>query len=81
MEGINVVGIAVIVGVVKGIVSVVQEYTKVEINSVYGVVLSLGVGVILGFLGLFGLNLETGIISALAGTGVYQLAKKVGGDR
>ena len=80
MEGLNVVAVTVIIGVVKGIVSVLQTYSKVELNSVYGVVLSLGVGVVLGVVGLFGLNIETGIISALVGTGTYQLFKKIWGN-
>lgn len=80
MENVNLTAVAVIIGVVKGIVSVLQVYTKVEVNTVFGVILSIVVGVILGLLGYFGLTVETGIIAALVGTGVYQVAKKVGGQ-
>ena len=80
MENVNIVGVTVIIGVVKGIVAVLQTYSKVEVNTVYGVVLSLVVGVVLGLLSLFGLTVETGIVSALVATGTYQLFKKVGGQ-
>ncbi len=78
MDSFNPAAVAVIIGIVRGIVAVLQQYTKIDVTSVLGVVLSLIVGIILGFLHYFGLTIETGIIAALTGTGVYQLAKKVG---
>jgi len=80
MDQLNLVAIAVIIGIVKGIVSVLQTYTSVDVNTVFGVLLALVVGIVLGFFHVFGLSVETGIVSALVGTGTYQLAKKVGGN-
>ena len=80
MDQLNLVAIAVIIGIVKGIVSVLQTYTSVDVNTVFGVLLALAVGIILGVFHVFGLSVETGIVSALVGTGTYQLAKKVGGN-
>jgi len=80
MDQINIVAVAAIIGIVKGIVSVLQVYTEVDVNTVFGVLLALVIGIILGFFHVFGLTIETGIVSALVGTGTYQLAKKVGGQ-
>lgn len=79
MEG-NLIAIGVIIGVVRGINVSLQEFTKVNVTSTLGFVLSLATGIILGILGYFGLTIETGIISALAATGTYQIAKKIGGE-
>lgn len=76
----NVVAVTVIIGVVRGVVLTLEQFTKVNVNSILGFGLSLLVGVVLGFLGYFGLNIETGIISSLVATGLYQTAKKIGGN-
>jgi hypothetical protein len=36
-------------------------------------------GVLLGLFGLFGLDLETGIVAALASSGLYRIGEKIGG--
>ena len=69
---------AVIVGIVNGVRLIPQKYF--EVNSFVGFLLSLALGLGFGFLGFFGLNLETGVITALAASGLYQFAKKVGGN-
>lgn len=74
----NVVAGAVIVGIVKGITLVPQKYFVID--SFVAFLLSLGLGVLFGLFNQFGLTLETGIITALASTGVYQISKKVGGN-
>ena len=76
----NLTSVAVIIGVVKGITTALGEFTSVKISSVVGVVLAVATGVVLGLLGYFGLTVETGIVAGLTATGVYQVAKKVGGN-
>lgn len=75
----NVTAVAVIVGIVRG-VTLGLEQLNVKTTSLIGFLLSLVTGVVLGLVGLFGLDIQTGIISALVATGVYQVAKKVGGN-
>jgi len=74
----NITAVAVIIGIVRGIILGLEK-TKFPVTSLVGFILSLAVGVGLGLLGYFGLNVETGIVSALVATGTYQVAKKIGG--
>ena len=77
----NITAVAVIIGIVRGLILGLEQLApKVNVTSLVGFALALGSGVVLGFLGYFGLNVESGIISALVATGVYQTAKKVGGQ-
>lgn len=78
MEG-NIVAVAVIIGVVRGIVLGLEQ-AGVKTTSLIGFFLALATGVVLALLGYFGLTVETGIVSALIATGTYQVAKKVGGQ-
>lgn len=75
----NITAVAVIIGVVRGITLGLAK-TKFQATSLVSFVLALITGIVLGLLGYFGLNVQTGIISALVATGVYQTAKKVGGQ-
>lgn len=75
----NITAAAVIIGVVRGVVLGFGQM-NVKVTSLIGFILALIAGVVLGFLGYFGLNVETGIVTALIATGVYQTAKKVGGE-
>lgn len=75
----NITAVAVIVGVVRG-VTLGLEQLNVKTTSLIGFLLAVVTGIVLGVVGLFGLTLETGIVSALVATGVYQVAKKVGGQ-
>ena len=43
-------------------------------------VLALLVGIILGMVHLFGLTVESGIVVALASSGLYRVGEKVGGQ-
>lgn len=70
----NITAVAVLVGIVRG-----ATLALPQINSGQAFALSLVAGVILGFLHYFGLTVETGIIASLTASGVYQVAKKVGG--
>jgi hypothetical protein len=67
--------VAVIIGIVKGI-----SLAYPELKSLHAFVLSIGVGIVLGLFNYFGLTVETGIVSALTATGVYQVSKKIGGS-
>ncbi len=75
----NLTAVAVIIGVVRGL-TLGLDQTKFKVTSIIGFVLALVTGVVLGLLHYFGLTVETGVISALVATGVYQTAKKVGGQ-
>jgi len=71
--------VAVIIGIVRG-VTLALDKTKFPMSSLVGFVLSLITGIVLGLMHYFGLTVETGIVAALTATGVYQVAKKVGGQ-
>ena len=73
MENFN--AIAVIIGVVKGISLGVPQITSLQ-----AFLLSLVLGIVLGLLNYFGLTVETGIVASLSATGLYQVAKKIGGS-
>ena len=75
----NLTAVAVIIGVVRG-VTLGLDQTKFKVTSLIGFFFAVLTGVVLGLLGYFGLDVQTGIISALVATGVYQTAKKVGGQ-
>ena len=74
----NLTAVAVIIGVVRG-VTLGLEQLNVKTTSLIAFCLAVATGVVLALLNQFGLTIETGIISALVATGVYQTAKKVGG--
>jgi len=71
----NLQAVAVIIGIVKGITLGVPE-----LKPLHAFLISLALGVVLGLLHYFGLTVETGVVAALTATGVYQVAKKVGGQ-
>lgn len=41
---------------------------------------ALIIGVVLGVMGYFGLNIETGIVAGLGSSGLYRIGEKVGGE-
>lgn len=71
----NLQAIAAIIGLVNG----VRLFQTDKVAFGY-FALAVGLGVVFGLLHLFGLNLETGLVAALASSGFYQVAKKVGGQ-
>ena len=75
----NITAAAVIIGVVRGVTLGLSE-VHVKVSSLIGFILAVATGVVLGLLGYFGLDVQTGIVTALIATGVYQTAKKVGGQ-
>lgn len=72
----SIIGGAVIIGIVRGLTLIPQSQFKID--GFVAFLISLSLGVLFGLFNQFGLNLETGIITALSATGVYQIAKKVG---
>ena len=72
----NVEAIAAIIGIVNGL-------RLLKDNDRWGFILFIAAviaGLIFGFLGWFGLNIQGGFIAALASSGVYQVAKRAGGQ-
>jgi len=78
MENFNLVATAVIIGIVNGVKLIPQNNFQVTSFVSFLIALALGVG--FGLVGLFGLNIETGIITALVSSGLYTIAKRVGGQ-
>jgi hypothetical protein len=66
------VPVTVIIGIVNGV--------KLASPSVVGFIsflLALGLGLLFGAIGMFGLTIETGIVAALVSSGLYKLAQVV----
>jgi hypothetical protein len=71
----NIQAIAVIVGLVNG-----ARLLEVNRKGFYYFLGAVVAGVVFGAFHFFGLTIETGIVSALAGSGLYRVAQKVGGS-
>jgi len=72
----NLQALAVIIGAVNGI-------RLLKAQDLWGFVFfvsAIVVGVVLGFLNYFGLTVETGIVAALASSGLYRVGEKIGGN-
>ncbi len=67
--------VAVLIGLVNG----VRLFKENRESFVY-FVLAVVVGLVFGFVGYFGLTVESGILAALASSGLYKVAQKVGGQ-
>lgn len=72
----NLQAMAVIIGIVNGI-RLAKEKDK---TGFILFICALVIGILLGLLQLFGLNLETGIVVALASSGLYRVGEKFGGQ-
>jgi hypothetical protein len=77
MENIQAVG--VIIGLVNGVRLLKEGVINNEYWSFYLFISSLLFGIILGALGYFNLTIESGIIIALASSGLYRVSEKVSG--
>lgn len=73
MENVN--ALAAIVGIVNGF----QLFQTNRTGFIYFCI-ALGVGLLLGFVNFFGLTPETGLLAALASSGYYKVAQKIGGQ-
>jgi hypothetical protein len=69
----NLTAIAVVIGIVNGVILFHEARDRF-----YYFLLALVVGLGLGFFGYFGLTPETGIIIALASSGLYKTATRIG---
>ncbi len=72
----NIYSIAVIIGLVNGV-----RLFKENRESFLYFCLALAIGIGFGVAGLYGFTLETGILAALASSGLYKVAQKVGGSQ
>ncbi len=77
----NLQAIAVVIGFVNGLRLLKEGFDSTPHNfwGFIFFVAALVVGVGFGFLHLFGLTPEAGIIVALASSGLYRVGEKVGG--
>jgi hypothetical protein len=75
VETVNLVALAVIIGIVNG----VSLLNAPQVTSFVKFLLALAFGLLFGIIGLFGLNIETGLIAGLASSGLYKLGQVVGG--
>ena len=62
-----------------GLVNLVQHQFP-EVKGLYGIILSVDLGFVAGFLGLYGLTIESGVVTALASSCVFKVATKMGGQ-
>lgn len=77
----NLQAMAVIIGLVNG-VRLIKEGQESNPKNYWGFVLfmiAMAVGVGFGLTHMFGLTVETGIVAALASSGLYRIGEKVGG--
>lgn len=73
MENEVIVGSAIV-----GIINAIQMQFP-QVKGLIGVGIALLLGVVVGWFHLFGLTIEQGILVALASSGVYKVASKMGG--
>ena len=71
----NIIAVAVIIGIVNGV-----KLASDKVTSFMAFLIALALGLLFGALHMFGLSVETGIIVALASSGLYKVASKVGGE-
>lgn len=77
----NLQAAAVIIGIVNGF-RLLKEGRESTPRNYWGFALfvcALITGIVLGFFHYFGLTVETGIVAALASSGIYRVGEKVGG--
>lgn len=76
----NIEAIAVVIGLVNGI-RLLKEGMESNPRNYWGFVfflIALFVGVGFGMLHLFGLTVESGLVVALASSGLYRVSEKIG---
>ena len=67
----NLLAIGVLIGLVNG----ARLFNQEDKTGFYYFLLAVGLGVVFGLVGFFGLTVETGIMAALASSGLYQVSK------
>lgn len=71
----NVIAMSAIIGLING----VKLFENPDKRSFFYFCAALLVGLLFGYLKLFGLNIESGILAALSSSGLYTVAKRIGG--
>jgi len=71
--------LAFAIATIVGIVNMVQLQFP-NVKGIYGLLLGVGLGLVAGFLHVFGLTPELGLAAGFAGSGVYKIATKAGGN-
>ena len=67
------------IATIIGVVNLIQQ-TFPAVKGVFGLLVAVLIGVVMGLTGFIGLNIELGIIAAFAGSGIYKVAQKAGGN-
>ena len=62
-----------------GIVNAVKAQFP-QVSGIYAICLAVVLGAIAGYLGLLDLTVQSGIVTGLASSGVYTIAKRAGGN-
>jgi len=65
---------------VIGIVNGIRLAKETDKTGFILFICALVIGILLGLLNLFNLNVETGIVVALASSGLYRIGEKFGGQ-
>ena len=71
----NLTAMAAVVGLVNGF----KLFSTDKVSFAY-FLLALVIGIGFGWLGFLGLTIETGLLVALASSGLYKVAQKLGGN-
>lgn len=67
------------IATIVGVVNMVQMQFP-RVSGIFALLLGVGVGLLGGIFGVFGLTVELGLAAGFAGSGVYKLAQKAGGE-
>lgn len=72
----NLQAMAVIIGIVNGM----RLFQETDKRGFILFVIAVASGLLLGALHFFGLTIESGLVAALASSGLYRVGEKVGGN-
>jgi len=71
---------AVAIGAIIGIINAIQRQVP-QVTGLIGIGLSVILGIVLGYFNYLGVSgIENGILTGLGASGVYTVAKKIGGN-
>lgn len=63
---------------IVGIVNLVKMQFPI-VTGIFGLALALAIGVVMGFFGFLVPDVQMGVITALASSGIYVIAQRAGG--
>jgi hypothetical protein len=73
----NIMGIGLLIGLVN-----VVKMTFPEVKGFWAFLISLGGGILMGYLGWFGVTgIEQGVLYAFVSSGTYKLVSKISGEK